>query len=337
MRSSPAVELPGFEAGFRDGARGPYFYVLHTPARAPVRGAVLYFHPFAEELNKSRRMAALQARRFAAAGYAVLLPDHYGCGDSGGDFGDARWEDWLDDLGRCGVWLRERYPGRLILWGLRTGCLLLSDLVSSRDLDPAAVVLWQPVTNGDLYLNQFLRLRVAATMLGGSRETTADLRRALTDGESLEVAGYRLDPRLARALASARLQAPPRGAIHWLEVSPGEEGGAISPAGHRMLAVWADAGSTVNSAVVNGEAFWATQEICEAPALIEATMRCCPDGTGPETAVTPVSNGIDIGDNTGSPGCCCACSGRAAVAAPIEERETIADIMESTPGNADNS
>ena len=43
-----------------------------VPVTATPRGAVVYVHPFAEELNKSRRMAALQARAMAAAGYAVV-------------------------------------------------------------------------------------------------------------------------------------------------------------------------------------------------------------------------------------------------------------------------
>jgi alpha/beta superfamily hydrolase len=42
----------------------------------------------AEELNKSRHVAAAQARAFAAAGYSVLQIDLYGCGDSSGDFGE---------------------------------------------------------------------------------------------------------------------------------------------------------------------------------------------------------------------------------------------------------
>ncbi len=41
-------------------------------ASATPRGAIVYIHPFAEELNRSRHVVALQARAFAEAGYAVL-------------------------------------------------------------------------------------------------------------------------------------------------------------------------------------------------------------------------------------------------------------------------
>ena len=68
------------------------FAVLHWPAepRVPL-GLVVHAPAFAEEMNKSRRMVALQARALAEDGLAVLLVDPLGCGDSPGDFGDATW------------------------------------------------------------------------------------------------------------------------------------------------------------------------------------------------------------------------------------------------------
>ena len=52
-------------------------------------------------MNKSRRMAALQARAFAEMGFGVLQIDLFGCGDSSGDFSDARWDIWKQDLIAC--------------------------------------------------------------------------------------------------------------------------------------------------------------------------------------------------------------------------------------------
>ena len=66
---------------------GNRFCLLHATDRRAV-GAVLYVHPLAEEMNKSRRMAALQARALAASGWVVLQVDLFGCGDSDGDFGN---------------------------------------------------------------------------------------------------------------------------------------------------------------------------------------------------------------------------------------------------------
>ena len=71
---------------------------------------MLYIHPFAEEMNKSRRMAALQSRALAQAGYAVLQIDLLGCGDSSGDFGDATWQSWVSDVVLGCQWLRSQNP-----------------------------------------------------------------------------------------------------------------------------------------------------------------------------------------------------------------------------------
>jgi len=75
-------------------------------------------------MNKARRMAALQSRRLAAAGYSVLQIDLFGCGDSSGDFADARWEIWKQDLRLALGWLKPRVAGPLGLWGLRLGATL---------------------------------------------------------------------------------------------------------------------------------------------------------------------------------------------------------------------
>jgi exosortase A-associated hydrolase 2 len=261
-----------FQAGFRDGLRGPCFQILHEPS-GPLRGCVLYVHPFAEEMNKSRRMAVLQARRLAAAGYVVLMPDLYGCGDSGGDFGDARWETWVADLGHALDELLTRSGDPVILWGLRTGCLLIGDLVKARPEPPAAMVFWQPVVNGEQYLTQFLRLRMAAGMMGGQKESSAQLRKRLEAGETLEIAGYELHPELAAKLAAARLELPPEIPVDWLEVAQGEQD-ELPPASARVVDAWRSRGQRVCVSVVRGDSFWNTQEIREVPELLDETMRC---------------------------------------------------------------
>src|SRR5436190_24333737 len=99
------AEGAGFEVFFLPAEPGARFALFH-PARGPVvRGGILYVHPFAEEMNKSRRMAAQQIRAFTQCGYAVLQIDLYGCGDSSGDFGDARWDIWKSDLALAVTWL----------------------------------------------------------------------------------------------------------------------------------------------------------------------------------------------------------------------------------------
>jgi hypothetical protein len=85
-----------FEPFFLPAGSGERFCIYHAPAGEP-RGTFIYLHPFAEEMNKSRRTAALQSRMFAASGFAVLQIDLFGCGDSSGEFNEARWEIWKED------------------------------------------------------------------------------------------------------------------------------------------------------------------------------------------------------------------------------------------------
>ena len=101
--------------------RGPLFCIYHASATDAFKGSLLYLHPFAEEMHKSRRMAAMQARALAGAGYAVLQMDLMGCGDSAGDFSDACWSVWLDDARLCHDWLHTKTATPVTVWGLRSG------------------------------------------------------------------------------------------------------------------------------------------------------------------------------------------------------------------------
>ena len=261
------------EAFFLPASPGQRFALLYAP-EDPVKlqGAVVYIHPFAEELNKSRRMAALQARALAAAGYAVLQIDLMGCGDSSGDFGDATWEVWLADVELACQWLQRRFGAPLWLWGLRTGCLLANEAANRMAL-PVNLLFWQPVLAGKQFLQQFLRLKMAAELLGNETKGVMErVRGQLRQGESVEVAGYLLSPALAGGLEKAELLLPHRsGRVEWIEIS-GRPDGSLSPAALARLTQWQVAGQRARSTVVNGPAFWQTSEISECPALLESSL-----------------------------------------------------------------
>jgi uncharacterized protein len=259
---------------FIDSERGRCFAVHHPAAAPQARALVLYLHPFAEEMNKSRRMAALQARAFAAAGLEVLQIDLQGCGDSSGEFAGASWQGWIDDALAGASWLRARAPAApLWLWGLRAGCLVAA-AAAPRLQTPCHLLFWQPSGNGKLVLQQFLRLRLAADLAGAQGKGVIDeLRRLLAAGSAVEIAGYELPPALAHGLESATL-APTGGPgrLEWIELSSAPEA-ALLPASEPVLARWRAAGWTVASRVVGGPAFWQTLEIEEAPALLEASVQ----------------------------------------------------------------
>jgi exosortase A-associated hydrolase 2 len=255
------------------GTAGQRLCVLTEPA-GEVCGALLYVHPFAEEMNKSRRMAALAAQAFADNGWCVLQVDLAGCGDSSGDFADASWAGWLADVDAAWGWLEARASGRTCLWSLRAGGLLLADWIRTRGV-AAPWLLWQPVTDGRQHLTQFLRLKGVSQMLeeADAKAAMVAVRNALEGGQVVEVAGYALSPALVDGLQAATLDLPEsyRGRIAALEVTPPDRGD-ISPALRRLAERWRGQGLAVTVAAHPGTAFWQTQEIETCPALIDASV-----------------------------------------------------------------
>ena len=248
--------------------QGYRFVATDRPRHLPVRGTVILAPPFAEEMNKSRRMVAETARALAGDGWRVVRPDLHGCGDSSGDFGDASWSDWVDDLRRS---LGDAAGGELWLWGLRAGALLLPPLLAAA---PAAkLLLWQPALSGSLVLNQFLRLKTVGALTGPAMAPDRkDLLHRLTRGESIEVAGYRLSPAVAAGLDAARLELPAsyRGRVIWLELGA-DEGPVLSPATSKTVDAWRRLGLSVTAECLGGLQFWQTTEISEVPQLLERT------------------------------------------------------------------
>lgn len=259
------------------GRQGQRFCIFHPANTSTPLASVLYIHPFAEEMNKSRRMAALQARALAQAGYAALQIDLLGCGDSSGDFGDASWQDWVGDVVQGANWLRERSDAPLWLWGLRAGCLLAAQAAEQFEA-PCNFIFWAPTVSGKMLLQQFLRLKAAADILDGNASgVTAALRERLARGNTVEVAGYALSPALAQGLENSNLAPPPciakatpEAHVEWFDLST-RDGAVLSPVATKTSTLWREAGFQVHTHMVNGPSFWQTSEIEEAPDLITAT------------------------------------------------------------------
>lgn len=264
---------------FLPGTSGDLFCVRHLPQTdAFPRRAVLFFPPFAEELNKSRRMISLQARRFAEAGFAVLIVDLFGTGDSAGDFAEARWEKWRADLRCAAEYLRGCGATRLVAWGLRSGALLALDVARELAIPVERFLLWQPVIRGEQMMTQFLRLSLAAELGTGAAATgvnTQDLRGGLARGDELEIAGYTLAPGLAEKIDALDLKVlaergmPP---IDWFEVNLAPDR-PLMPASRAVVDAWRNNGINVEAHSVVGQPFWNTLEIETAPALIESSTR----------------------------------------------------------------
>ncbi len=284
------MTVPPFEAFYLSGpadSGGQRFCIYHAAHGADLKGLVLYVQPFAEEMNKSRRMAAIQARALAAAGFGVLQMDLLGCGDSSGDFSDATWQHWVQDLLHAAQWLQNKGDAPLWFWGLRGGCLLA--VAAAMQLkQPSQFVFWQATPSGKTHSQQFLRLKMASELQGGQAKAVMEaLRASLDAGQSVEVAGYGISAPLAKGLETAKLFMPEQSRrLIWLEVSNREDA-ALMPASETVLGEWATAGCEVHSEIVRGPAFWQTTEIEDAPRLIDATLAAMLQTHGASAALVP--------------------------------------------------
>lgn len=189
---------------FLQGCTGQLF-ALYLPAQGEARQAIIYLPPFAEEMNRCRFTVAQQAGALSELGYAVLLLDPYGTGDSAGDLSDATWEGWVKDVRIAADWLEAR-TSLITLWGLRLGALLAADAANRTPDRYKRLLFWQPVQDGKLFLTQYLRLRIAFLMDRNlPAETTDDMRNTLKTGGVLEIAGYPIGGRMAEELDTLRL------------------------------------------------------------------------------------------------------------------------------------
>ena len=264
----------GCKPRFLDGPSGRLFSLHFSPVGKGLDQVVIHVPAFSEEMNKARRMVALQARSLATLGYHVLLFDLFGTGDSEGDFSDASWEAWLQDLAFLWHWAEENDFGSVSLWGLRMGCLLGSDFLVRYNKKAPFLLFWQPSVSGKTLLNQFLRLRIASAMIGdGPKESTKSLIESLEKRDHVEVAGYNLGPDLALPMMQSRLEslsAANFDALFWLELS-NLPNAALLPASLRTLKHLEAQNPAVTPKALKGTAFWSTQEITEAQTLISET------------------------------------------------------------------
>ncbi len=258
-------------ASFLNSESGRLFTTYHSPVERPQK-AVLFCPPFAEEMNKCRRMMTLQARRCAAAGWGSLIIDLFGTGDSEGDFEDSSWEAWEADLDCAVRWLESQGIANVVCLGVRVGGLLALR-AAGRQRVASRVVLWQPQLDGANALRQFLRMRVVAEKMAGASTTVGQLVEELESGKSVEVAGYRVSPRLFLGMQGIAVsQRCHRDVpVDWIDVVA-DQHQKSSPVSERTVSGWRDQGAIASLSQVAGDPFWNTVETTVVPGLLDTTL-----------------------------------------------------------------
>jgi len=252
----------------RQGAR---LCLYHTPAHGLTESdCIVHIHAFAEEMNRCRRMAALTARSLATQGYSVLQIDLFGCGDSAGEFADARWEIWLDDIQVAVDWLKQRHRGAIHLWGDRLGALLaMSFAASHTEHKFDRMLLCQPVLDGKSYLARLKRMQLARQMLNKQDLSATTLSNPLT---GTEFSGYEIAQELIQSLEqqNALNWQLPVSRIHSLEIGSAS---TMLPERQIFFSQWSQSGNPAQILFVDGPAYWQTQEICQSQRWIDAVCR----------------------------------------------------------------
>lgn len=254
---------------------GRRLFALQIVPTGPCLGSVLYLPPFAEEMNRCRSTAAAMARALAAQGWQVLLLDPLGTGESDGEVTDGDWDLWCADAAAAAQWLASQTGHAPMLWGMRTGALMAAEL-AARHGAGAQLLLWQPVLDGKLFLNQYLRLRIASQMVrDGDRETTDSIRHQLSQGMAVEIAGYPLTGRLADAMADRRLAdwtaALAGRQIFWVEVVAKADQPLALPSRKTIDGLQA-AGASVHHTNVACPMVWQLQERSDTQPLLQASL-----------------------------------------------------------------
>lgn len=264
---------------FIKSVSGNIFALYHPPvAQRDLRRNIIFVPPFAEELNRSRHMINRQARRLAAAGFGVLIPDLYGTGDSEGAYGDASIAIWRQDILAAVSWMKTTSGHPITLWAMRSGALLAADLAGQHPDLADQLLLWSPAGNGKKFISQQMRIKLAAGITGktgGNPLTMKDLWAELDQGETLEIAGYDLSPDLAHGFCELSLDTvklSKKISVKWLDISLNNPA-RMPSAAQKIIDHWADQGVEITAMAVHDIAFWTLQEPEWADEYIDQTMK----------------------------------------------------------------
>lgn len=135
--------------------------VYHPPASQTYRDeAILICYPTGEEYIRTHRVLTQLTGRLTALGFHVLRFDYYGSGDSAGSTGDGDVTQWLQDVKTALTELKDMSAvSRLSVIGIRFGAALAA--LASLETRINKLVLWDPVTDGQAYVQDMKKMEQA--------------------------------------------------------------------------------------------------------------------------------------------------------------------------------
>jgi exosortase A-associated hydrolase 2 len=261
-------------ATYIDGVNGSVFLAGRRPSHDTVNDrAVLILPPFAEEMNKARRMLALQSQFGAQHGISFFLPDVVGTGDSEGDFEACRWGHWEQDVLVIVQWIRAQGFTSVDLLALRSGIFLARRLLEEPIVKIGRVVLWNPVLSGKKMMGQLRRTRRFQSREAHSGASAIEAESYTVSTPIVELAGYRIHSELIAEIETLLLERLtwPRGTnVHWLDVSLLDDD-TVPSRTEAVLEKWRQSGVDAHYLRLIGRPFWLGPEIEIVPELLKVT------------------------------------------------------------------
>jgi pimeloyl-ACP methyl ester carboxylesterase len=189
------------------GPSGRQLFGAYEPAAGSSRRGVVLCNPWGQEYLRAHQSIRVLGRLLGAAGLHVLRFDWYGSGDSAGSAIDGgEPEAWLTELGWSIEELKEMAQvDRVALVGLRLGATVAAMAARSRP-DVDRLVLWDPVVNGDAYLEEISTPANNVIRPAAYRELEES-----QGGEVYAVHGFPLTPSMRHRIGSVTVErfAPP--------------------------------------------------------------------------------------------------------------------------------
>ncbi|RKG71856.1 alpha/beta fold hydrolase [Corallococcus exercitus] len=155
---------------------------IHHPAQGAERAiGVVLCYPAAQEYMLThwafRKLAGMLSRE----GFHVFRFDYYGTGDSAGEVHEGRVSTWVQDIRLAATELQDLTGvQRVALVGLRLGAAL-AVRAATEGLSTAALVLWEPLVQGDAWIQELelLQARRATRTLYPQPESPLEVRQEL--------------------------------------------------------------------------------------------------------------------------------------------------------------
>jgi len=128
------------------------FYWLHTPQQNIKNTAVIFIGPIGPEYMPCHRSIKLLADNLTQSGFYTIRYDPIAMGNSSGQLSDSNiWDKWIHTPKQFTDFLKTTFNiNKVILIGLRSGCLVLSE--SLKEIPAHHAIFWHPISRGSAFI-----------------------------------------------------------------------------------------------------------------------------------------------------------------------------------------